>query len=227
MLNGNLGEIILDNAQNPNTAVATIGFVFASGQPNLKLLERSVNFQPNQEVTVIPSSSNWRDTINKLGLTREFEIRDRTTFKPREIDVTKLMKLFGEPPVGFQIDQLSLNELKVAAAEINNNLFGSFWEDEQWNRNGVAFGVREKNNYVCASSAFAAGENVIEIEIATKAEHRRKGLAACAASHLIKFCVENEVQPSWDAANAVSERLAKRLGFIKGSSYSAFVFLPQ
>ena len=53
----------------------------------------------------------------------------------------------------------------------------------------------------------------IEIEIDTKAEYRRQGLALCCASALLLHCLERGLYPSWDAATPISVALAEKLGY--------------
>lgn len=62
----------------------------------------------------------------------------------------------------------------------------------------------------------------IEIEIDTKEEYRRKGLAYICAAKLILACMEKGWYPSWDAQNKWSVALAEKLGYHFEREYTAY-----
>ena len=69
------------------------------------------------------------------------------------------------------------------------------------------------NKIVCGASSYTVYNKGIEIEIDTKKEYRRKGLALVCASKLILECLDRGIYPSWDAANRGSVALAEKLGY--------------
>ncbi len=62
----------------------------------------------------------------------------------------------------------------------------------------------------------------IEIEIGTRPEYRRKGLATIVASALIIDCLDRGIYPSWDVANTESVALAQKLGYIMEEPYDTY-----
>ncbi|MCL2591857.1 MAG: GNAT family N-acetyltransferase [Defluviitaleaceae bacterium] len=68
-----------------------------------------------------------------------------------------------------------------------------------------------------ASTAFASyrHDNILEIGIETDEKYRGRGLAQIVCSRLIKYCIENNLEPMWSCRleNVASTNLAKRLGF--------------
>ena len=62
----------------------------------------------------------------------------------------------------------------------------------------------------------------IEIEIDTKEECRRRGLALACGARLILECLDRGLYPSWDAANLDSVRLAEKLGYRFDRAYTAY-----
>ncbi len=65
---------------------------------------------------------------------------------------------------------------------------------------------------VAGASSYAFYKGGIEVEIDTKEEERRKGLALVCAAKLILECLERGLYPSWDAHNKESLALAEKLG---------------
>jgi predicted GNAT family acetyltransferase len=65
----------------------------------------------------------------------------------------------------------------------------------------------------------ASSRRAIDIEIETVPGYRKQGLATVVGAQLVAHCLEREIEPRWLAANAASERLAFRLGYVPGDSY--------
>lgn len=56
-------------------------------------------------------------------------------------------------------------------------------------------------------------EEILEIQIDTDPDYQQQGLATIAAAKLIEFCLSKKIKPNWSAANQISERLARKLGY--------------
>ena len=72
------------------------------------------------------------------------------------------------------------------------------------------------------ASSYSAYSGGIEIEIDTKPEHRRQGLAYACGARLILECLERGLYPSWDAQNRISAALAVKLGYNFSHEYTAY-----
>lgn len=72
------------------------------------------------------------------------------------------------------------------------------------------------------ASSYSAYLGGIEIEIDTKKEYRRKGLASVCGARLILECISRDLYPSWDAQNLWSAALAEKLGYHFGYEYDAY-----
>ena len=57
-------------------------------------------------------------------------------------------------------------------------------------------------------------------------EYRRQGVATALAAHLLCWCLQNHVDPHWDAANPESCRLARKLGYVPAGDYQAYYLAP-
>ena len=60
------------------------------------------------------------------------------------------------------------------------------------------------DEWVAGASSYSMYTGGIEIELDTKEEHRRKGLALAVAARLILECLDRGLYPCWDAANLQS-----------------------
>jgi len=61
----------------------------------------------------------------------------------------------------------------------------------------------------------------IEVSVSVAPEHRMRGMATVLSAYLVMWCLENGVQPHWDAANPESCRLAEKLGYTRAGTYRA------
>jgi len=75
---------------------------------------------------------------------------------------------------------------------------------------------------VSGASSYSSYRGGIEIEIDTKEEYRRRGLARICGARLILECLDRGLYPSWDAQNPGSAALAKQLGYRMEGTYTAY-----
>ena len=78
------------------------------------------------------------------------------------------------------------------------------------------------NELVSGASSYTSYEGGIEIEIDTRKDHRRRGLAYACGARLILECLDRGLYPSWDAQNLWSVALAEKLGYHFDHEYAAF-----
>lgn len=82
--------------------------------------------------------------------------------------------------------------------------------------------VKKNGVPVSGASSYSVYNGGIEIQIDTRTDYRRQGLAAAAAAGLILECLDRDLYPSWDAANLWSVALAEKLGYQFDHEYDAY-----
>lgn len=75
---------------------------------------------------------------------------------------------------------------------------------------------------VSGASSYSTYRSGIEVEIDTREDHRREGLATVCGAKLILECLKRNLYPSWDAHNAWSAALAEKLGYRFSHEYAAY-----
>ena len=66
---------------------------------------------------------------------------------------------------------------------------------------------------------------MMEVEVGTRKDYRRQGLAlACSAAFLLE-CLDRGIYPNWDAANEQSVGLAEKLGYVFHREYQVYQLL--
>ena len=87
---------------------------------------------------------------------------------------------------------------------------------------GLGVVVMKDNEPISGAAAYSRYRDGIEVEIDTKEQYRRKGLAYCCGAKLILECLKRGLYPSWDAHNKASVALAEKLGYNYHHGYLAF-----
>ena len=87
---------------------------------------------------------------------------------------------------------------------------------------GLGAAVLKDGELVSGASSYSTYRGGIEIEIDTREDHRRKGLAYACGAKLILECIKKGLYPSWDAQNTWSVALAEKLGYHFSHKYTAY-----
>jgi len=92
---------------------------------------------------------------------------------------------------------------------------------------GIGVAALKNGELVGGASSYLRSQRCIEIQVETRADMRRQGIAAACCAKLITACLERGLYPSWDAANRESARLAKRLGYRESHTYDVWELYAQ
>ena len=224
-LQGIMGEIYVDDGDNPACGAAVLGdFMFLAGTPNRELVLWNPPDAGKNMRILVPKSGDWERVIEEACGNRAKKVIRYAIKKERDIfDRQKLEKAASGLPHGY------------AAAVIDEALFYRCMSME-WCRDGVAnypdyelyreYGlgvvIVKGEEIVASCSSYCGFRDGIEIEIDTRADERRKGLAYACAARLIVECLDRGWFPSWDAQNLMSVGLARKLGYHYDQEYTAY-----
>lgn len=89
-------------------------------------------------------------------------------------------------------------------------------------RYGLGAVILKDGELVSGASSYSGYLGGIEVEIDTRKDQRRKGLALICGAKLILECLEKGWYPSWDAHNTGSVALAEKLGYHLDREYTAY-----
>lgn len=222
---GYMGNAWVDDIQNPKSAqIITGDFCFYAGVPNIELVKNIPEYYPSECILMIPQNDEWRNLI-------EQEYKDNCSRfmryaikkEPDIFDIEKLHSYIEKLPSEYsirKIDEKIYN--KVKTEEWSKDLCSQFPTCNDYEKNGLGFVVLHNGKVVCGASSYTVYDKGIEIEIDTKKEYRRKGLALVCASKLILECLDRELYPCWDAANKESVALAEKLGYHFDKEYATY-----
>lgn len=223
-LQGYMGDIFADNLERPKSAQFILAdFCFFAGTPNEELISHrpanSGNF-----IIMCGQNNEWNQKIEEIYSKNSKKVT-RYAFKkePDIFNKKRLLELEELLPKEYELKMIDKKIYHMAQEENwSSDLCSQFPTAEDYCRRGLGVGVLYNNRLVAGASSYTIFKNGIEIEIDTKKEYRRKGLATAAGAKLILECLKRNLYPSWDAQNLWSVALAKKLGYNFSHEYTSY-----
>ncbi len=144
--------------------------------------------------------------------------KDNTGF-----DAQKLQKLTAALPQGVTVVPFDRELYGMAMQnDWSRDFCSQFRDAEDYLTRGVGYAALKDGELVGGASSYIRCSSAIEIQVETRQDWRRQGIAAACSAALITACLSKGLHPSWDAANAESARLAARLGYRSAGTYAAW-----
>ncbi len=223
-LQGVMGCVYGDRQETPASAAAVLGdFCFLAGRPSRTFLSHLSKRVRQDYLIMVPADGTWGDVIETQFKESAKKITRYATKKDTRFDRTKLQAMSRTVPEGM--------ELKILDREIFDMARGLSWcrdwvvqfdSYEEFSEKGLGVVLMRGGEPVSGASSYSSYERGIEIEIDTREDCRRQGLARICAAALILQCLDRGLYPSWDAHNEASLALAKQLGYVFDHAYTAY-----
>lgn len=224
-LSGVMGAIYAPREEAPPSALAILGdFCFYAGDPSRELaLFRP---EPDREgfFIAVPQNDGWRRTLALCwGDRASPATRYATKKEPGVFDRPRLERAAASLPPDCRlvpIDEALFDWAK--AVPWCRDWVKQYRDYPQFCRYGLGVAVLRDGEPVSGASSYSGWPGGIEIEIDTREDCRRRGLAYAAAAALILACLDRGLYPSWDAQNPGSLALAQKLGYSFSHEYPVF-----
>ncbi len=220
-----MGHLYTTSLDDPQSVMALVGdFCFFAGKPDKELVSFKPQWCQQDFVIMTPQSKEWSDLI-------EGTFDDRAT-KVQRYAIKKEMDIFDADKLKGIVASMSAEyELKMIDEEWFNrcremswcrDLVAQFDTYEMYEKYGLGVILLKDDQVVSGASSYSAYKGGIEIEIDTRKDYRRKGLASICGAKLILECLDRGLYPSWDAQNMGSVALAEKLGYHFDHAYDAY-----
>lgn len=218
---GNI-KIILDDYDKPEVVQIIQGTFTSFGgkatsPASIKLVKALL---PGYAVQ--PTNDDWINLIKNVHKDNLSSIK-RYSFSSENLSKSHLRKIIDDNPNTNIITRI---DLKIAQ-EMNNDPLNKFHfinydSPEHFIKKGFGYCAIVDNKVASACSSTLICKKGIEICIITHPEYRRMGLALQTAAKLVLYCLENGLEPHWDAANTMSYNLAEKLGYLYTRTYEVY-----
>ncbi len=223
-LEGRMGAVYADCEEHPLRAAAILGdFCFLAGQPSAQWLLRLPHPYPP---ILVPQTEEWSAAIEQCfpGLVTP-SVRYAIRKEQPQFDKNLLTRAMQALPPGYTVCPIEEVLYRICLREAwSRDLVSLYRNVEDYLQNGLGFAALYDGIPVSGASSYSRYSGGIEIEIDTRADHRRRGLAFACGAALISECMNRGRYPSWDAANLASASLAEKLGYRRGNEYRAYLF---
>lgn len=223
-LQGIMGQVYVDSEENPTSAQFVIAdFCFFAGIPNEEIVRNKDGIK-NNFVIMTAMNEAWNQLIEKVYPENSRKVtRYAIKKEPNVFDRDKLEHIVRSLPKEYEIKLIDEAIYEQAMQEEwSKDLCCNFSDGYEYCKKGLGVAVLCNNQLVAGASSYTVYDKGIEIEIDTKAEYRRKGLATVAGAKLILECLKRNLYPSWDAQNLWSVALAEKLGYHFSHEYAAY-----
>lgn len=224
-LQGCMGRAFTDDPLHPRSAQILIGdFCFLAGAPSQALIRHKPPEWEHNFVIMVPQNESWSQVIETVwGRRAARRERYATQKEPGAFDRDKLHALASglhAPYVLQPLNQEIFQQTRVCGWA--RDLSSQFQDWENYHRRGLGMGVLLDGTLVSGASSYTVYRGGIELEIDTRPDHRRRGLALACGAGLILACLDRGLYPSWDAQNLGSLALAQRLGYQFDRAYPVY-----
>lgn len=143
------------------------------------------------------AEKRWAFDMGKEAFDRK-KLQEMANAVPKDVELR---------PFDSECFHLALQE------EWSKDLCSQFATEAEYLQHGLGIAALCGDTLVGGASSYVYSHHGIEIELDTRMDQRRRGIASACAARLVLECLERNLYPGWDAANPVSARLAQKLGY--------------
>lgn len=226
-LQGIMGNIYAEDTAQPDAAIVILGdFCFLAGEPNAELVAYKPEEYMKNDIIMVPENEAWSVLIEaqyKCGA--EKTSRYAIHKNKGNFDKEKLEQAVADLPDGLELKMIDEALYTACLSESWSADFVSNYTDYAMFEKlglGALMVKKDTGEIVAGASSYSTYKDGIEIEIVTREDYRKQGLAYRCASKLILECLKRNLYPSWDARTKISVALAKKLGYVYSHEYVAY-----
>lgn len=224
-LQGIMGDIYVDDEQNLASGAVVLGdFTFLAGKPDRELVQGRLWEVEKEDRIFVPESDDWNKMIEDCYGERAKKVvryaikKERGIFDRQRLEEAVLS--LSEDYTAAVIDKV-LFERCMSLAWCRDGV-ANYPDYDLYCRYGLGIVILKGEDIVASCSSYSGFRDGIEIEVDTREDYRRRGLAYACAAKLILECMDRDWYPSWDAQNLMSVGLAKKLGYHFDREYTAY-----
>lgn len=222
-LQGIMGEIHTNSTED--AAMAILGdFVFYAGNPSEELVRLKPENCKQDFIIMVPQNVAWAELIERCYGDKAKKVTRYAIKKEKDIfDICKLEQVILNIPESYELKMIEEPEYNMCRNNgWANDLVSQYKDYNMYKKLGLGVVAFKDGELVAGASSYSTYDEGIEIEIDTREDQRRKGLAYACGAKLILECLKKDLYPSWDAQNKWSVALAEKLGYHFSHEYTAY-----
>ncbi len=228
-LQGVMGKMYADSLESPASAMILLGdFCFLAGKPDKDFFAEKnwAWFGKGRQdfMIMVPKDEGWAALIEKYLAGKADKVTRYAIKKEPDIFHRGMLQAAIERlPEGYVLQMID-EALFWRCKEIEwcGDWVAQYEDYAEYQKYGLGAVIMKEGEPVSGASSYSSYAGGIEIEVDTREDCRRKGLAYICAAKLILECLERGWYPSWDAQNKESVALAEKLGYHFDYEYVAY-----
>lgn len=224
-LQGVMGQLYVTDEEYPDCAMALIGdFCFFAGKPNRELVAFKPEGCQQNFLIMVPQNDEWATLIEEVYGVRARKVERYAIKKePDVFDRGHLQRIVDGKAMEYELQMID-GPLFWKCKEIPwcRDWVSQYDTYEFFKQRGLGVVLLHNGEVVSGASSYSGYIDGIEIEIDTREDYRRRGLASVCGAKLILECLDRGWYPSWDAQNLGSVALAEKLGYHFDHAYVAY-----
>lgn len=222
---GIMGKMYANDTEHPTAAMVWLGdFCFVAGEPDEELVLSRPWADRQNFMIMVPQNEAWSEIIESAYQKQAKRVERYAIKKEQGIfDEEQLQKAVESLPKEYTMRMMDEELFERCKGMDWCRDWGSQYPDfALYEKHGLGVVILKGDEMVSGASSYSGYLGGIEIEIDTKTEYRRQGLAYACAAKLILECLKRGWYPSWDAQNKWSVGLAEKLGYHYDHAYPAY-----
>ncbi len=219
-LQGVMGKLYGTDPEKPKSVMALLGdFVFYAGEPSRELILA----KPAGFLILVPQNEQWAALIEACFPGRCKRMTRYAIKKDTQFDTGRLLALAQTLPQGYELRRIdgTLYD-RCLEAEWSADFVSVFGSKKDFLEKGLGIVALKDGELAAGASSYSRYREGIEIEVDTRQDQRRLGLATACCAKLILECLDQGLYPSWDAQNRISMHLAEKLGYEFSHKYPVY-----
>ncbi|MBN1981512.1 MAG: GNAT family N-acetyltransferase [Chitinivibrionales bacterium] len=218
---GNI-KIVIDNGTHPKAVQLMQGCftVFSENANSSEAAAMIANL--HRDCFVQPSPEDWIQLLYRIHGNRVKKFK-RYSFSSESVDVKQLNNIIESSAYKDVVSRINLETAQSMSEDtLHKYHFMNYETVNDFVNTSFGFCIKIGGKVVAACSAGLVCRRGVEICIISSPGYREKGFASLVAATFVIYCIENKLEPHWDAANIMSANLARKLGYTYSGEYEVF-----
>lgn len=220
-----MGKVYGKEGEKPDSAMAVLGdFTFFARKPDEVLTAYWPKESRENYRILVPQDAEWERIIEQYYGTKcrkitRYRMKKEPGIFPQEILEKAAASLPKDVTLLCMNESLFYRSREQGWSRDFTALYPDFRFFEKY---GLGVLAIKDGEILAGASSYSSYSKGIEIEVDTREDWRRQGLAYACCAKLILECLMRGWYPNWDAHNLESAALAKKLGYHLEEAYTAY-----
>lgn len=229
-MEGTMGRVFVPQLENSSYCLIHAGdFAYVLGLPprgERALDLKSQIYETCSKDFITPGDERWAVWLED-EFQGKYRLVNRYTLKNEKQFDKKILKEYKKNiPEGIRIRKMDGRLYHLALkSEWSCDFCSNFEDERQFMDDGLGYVAMKGREIISGCFAYGYSSGMMEIQVETRTDYRRLGLAqACSAAFLLE-CAERGIYPNWNASNEQSVGLAEKLGYVFHREYQVYQLL--